>query len=176
MHPEIQYRVVENLLLQMGGNDSPLRQKNIKDFIEKNKKNPIFKGASIGNCLLRPYQKKWLVIREPEKITDTQPAGPTIFWDNRFLIQGLKNNENFYVAALGKNWVNYKDFFASLSPLPSYFWQTIPALYDKNGIALEILVQNRENSGTLSGQFKIEFSPYSTQYKSVYDLRKRITL
>lgn len=176
-NPEIHARVLENLLMKIGGNTSFLRQKNIKEFIEKNCKNLILKGNSIGNCLVRPYQKKWLIIREPKKIVDKKPVSDSIYWDNRFLISGLKSNTEFYIAALGKNWATYKDFFAEFCPsLPSYFWQTIPAIYDKNEKVLEIVVQNKGISDILGKNFKIEFSPYCTRYKSIFDLKKRIPI
>lgn len=176
VNPEIQYRVLENLLMQIGGNSKFLRQKNIKEFIDKNLKNSIFKGDSIGNCLVRPYQKKWLFIREPEKIRDKKSLTTSLFWDNRFLISGLKKNPELYIAALGKNWEKYKDFFARFADLPSYFWQTIPAIYDKTDKVLEIIVHDRKDSDILGQNVKIKFSPYCTRYQSIFDLEKRITL
>tara|TARA_R110002050_G_scaffold847_7_gene6034 strand:+ start:4726 stop:6036 length:1311 start_codon:yes stop_codon:yes gene_type:complete len=173
---EIQHRLLNNLLMKIGGNTSPLRQKNLKEFLEKFHKNTAFKGESIGNCLIRPYKKEWLIIREPEKISDKKPVDNLIFWDNRFIISGLEKNENHFVAALGGNWGNYKKVFSDIAQLPSYFWQTIPAIYDKNGVVLEIILQDRGNSDSLTKGFNIEFSPYCMQHKSIFDLTKRITL
>ena len=76
---------------------------NLIKYILKNK----FKGLTCGGCIIKPYKKNIIILREYSLINNISlTKEKKIIWDNRFVISGLSLfKKNTTIEALGKQGV-----------------------------------------------------------------------
>jgi hypothetical protein len=64
---------------------------------------PDFAGASLAGCIVRSWQGRMLVCREPKRIAPPRPLaeGEWQRWDGRFMARASGANESLTIGALG---------------------------------------------------------------------------
>jgi tRNA(Ile)-lysidine synthase len=90
---------------------------------------PDFAGASLAGCIVRSWQGRMLVCREPKRIAPPQPLAEGVWqrWDGRFMARASGANESLTIGALGSQ------FYTALRrgrdvPVPAVAGAGLPAI------------------------------------------------
>lgn len=92
-----------------------------------------FRGASLAGCMVRPWRRRLLIVREPGRIGPAQPLAPNRWqhWDGRFLVrlaQPAPADEGFDIGALGR--AEYASLRRRIGArLPALIATSLPAIW-----------------------------------------------
>ncbi len=144
---ELGLRVLSRCLMMVGGNDYSARYHNLLALYDKIAK-PLFTGTTIAGCLLNRQGQSLLIMREVASIqSEINISTSPQLWDRRFLIflNGTElSSPKYKIRKLGigrkklMEWT-YKNCSKNqgylLENIPAKVLQTLPALWDEEGLA-----------------------------------------
>ena len=101
--PEMSRRVLQQVLISIGGNPYPPRQARLARLLEQ-VRGGLTSGRTLAGCRILPWPDALLVCREPRAIVEVAPlvGGAPVLWDNRFRVEIAGDVPALEVRALAR--------------------------------------------------------------------------
>lgn len=166
--PELGLRVLSRCLMMVGGSDYSARYHNLLALYDKIAE-PLFTGTTIAGCLLNRQGQSLLIMREVASIqSEISISTSPQLWDRRFLIflnseqslsakykvRKLGISRKKLVESIHTNFSNNQGY--PLEHVPAKVLQTLPALWDEEGLAAIpnlVLYRDKKDLENLQCQF-----------------------
>ena len=100
---EIGRRVLQQILISIGGNRYPPRQARLTRLLEQIQ-GGLMSGRTLAGCRILPWRDALLICREPRAIVEVTPllSGAPVLWDNRFRVEIAGDVPALEVRALAR--------------------------------------------------------------------------
>lgn len=130
---ELRRRVLQQVLMGVGGAAYPPRQARLSRLLEQIQ-DGLARGRTLAGCRILPGTQALLICREPKAIDDVTPliAGASVLWDGRFRLKLTGDPPSLVVRALGHIGRRQLAAIGALEPgrdLPAPVRPSLPSLW-----------------------------------------------
>ena len=156
--PDLASRVVQQILMSIGGNRYPPRQARLDRLVEQLRAG-LARGRTLAGCRILPWRGALLICREPHVVKDDlalRPGAP-VLWDGRFRLELNGDAPALTVRALGR--AGTRTLGEAKRTLPAPVRPSLPALWQGEQLVavphLDLILPSLARSATV----RVRFNP-----------------